>query len=187
MAKLEKVPVPKMGSWKCGEDIIYTFCSHDEEDCNSNDYASGAGALWNHDAGRKHPQLTTAVVCPYDRKTKGALTMFAEEDCSGNSTRLFWKDNIEGGVYDHMHLFDAGYDNDTASAVVIPLGYSAVFYHHLAFGGAVENVFTLEGRSDVGGLGVCQPLEEKHIDRTSSVKVFAKAPAVGHWAVITTS
>ena len=122
-----------MGSWKCGANVYYNFCSAQKANlCNMDDYSSGAGRFNNPDAARVDKKIPVVIICEYDERDEGAITIFDNPGCTGHSTRLKWDKSSES-EYSAFDLHMSNHDVDTASSVVVPVGYTAIFYAHDAF------------------------------------------------------
>jgi len=76
-------------------------------------------------------RVSTVIMGPYDSTQMGAVTLFYEDYCSGNSARLYWNpEDPVGGVYNHRDMRKAGVNPNAVNSIAIPVGYYAELYDH---------------------------------------------------------
>ena len=67
---------------------------------------------------------------PYSTSEMGAVTLFKEPHCYGQSARFYWvPDDIDGGQYVLTDLQKGGVIDNTISSLQIPRGYTAILYN----------------------------------------------------------
>ena len=91
----------KIDSYYCGKNVWYNLCDSDNPaDCDTQTpIASGAGHMRNPKISWGD-RLSIVTMGPYDSTIMGAVTLFYDDYCTGNSARLYWNpDDPVGGVY----------------------------------------------------------------------------------------
>jgi len=84
------------------------------------------------------------IMGPYDPKEMGAVTIFQDHGCQGKSSRFYWNpDDIDGGQYHSADSEKAGLDQNSASSIMVPRGYTAIMYGGKGFNDEIKR---FEGR-----------------------------------------
>ena len=125
-------------------------------------------------------RVSTVIMGPYDSTQMGAVTLFYDDYCSGNSARLYWNpEDPVGGVYNHRDMRKAGVNPNAVNSIAIPVGYYAELYDHH---GLTRLQKTLYGEwADPGSqLMRCYQTGANWIDSVI-VKKEERGHAVGYW------
>ena len=139
----------KMESWYCGSASAVRFCAMDfgedgecEEDRWNAKLSSGAGNIQNKTfgywSGLKNG-VSSVKIMPYNVVTGGAVTLFDENDCTGESSMFQW--NGEDSYYSAADLDLVGIKQNRASSVMIPEGYEITLYNEDNREGLAETLY----------------------------------------------
>ena len=72
------------GSWACGSNVSFTMCDNEQGACDHK--GSASGRINNPNIGPfMSDKLTSVTLAPYNIKTRGAVTIFEYDGCTGNS------------------------------------------------------------------------------------------------------
>ena len=131
-------------------------------------------------------RLTSVTLAPYNVRTRGAVTLFADDGCMGNSAAFAYLGQEGGTEYLHTHLDDRDIGQDRASSIMVPFGYVAELYADYNFTGSkqkvVGNQYTNSGRME------CIGLDSGLNDKLSSMKVrpIKQGSSIGFWEPVYT-
>lgn len=125
-------------------------------------------------------RLSTVILGPYDSTKMGAVTIFYEDYCSGNSARLYWNpDDPLGGVYNHRDMRKAGMKPNGANSIAVPRGYTVELYDHHGLT-RLHKTFSGEWAEQESKLMQCFQTGDNWIDSVI-VKREKRGHAVGYW------
>lgn len=124
----------KAGSWACGRNTHFTLCDNEAWRCKH--VASSSGRINNPDiGGNMENELTSVTVGPYNLRDHGAVTLFDNAGCWGDSAAFEYQ-HVEGRTeYLHTDLDARGIGQDRASSIMVPFGYVAELYADFNFTG----------------------------------------------------
>ena len=78
---------------------------------------------------RAEDRTTFVRFYPCDASIMGAVTIFNHKKCKGPGSRFYWNPNDPGeGMYNETDLAEHGLTGNTASSILVPYGYSAIWY-----------------------------------------------------------
>ena len=134
------VPIGKFfnKSYWCGQSVSYSFCYDGAKDCSGLDGASGAGNIKeNFDwAGSQYVYARVLKLSHYDAKERGAVTLFANKGCAGQSGAFFaTQEPTEEAMYNVKDLIKGHIAENTVSSVMVPYGYSVKLFENDGFQG----------------------------------------------------
>ena len=117
----------RMSSYYCGKNVAYDFCNYDGEEC----WMTGAGYHRMNspymDGSNDHTSYV--ILHPYDPAIKGAVTIFKHKDCTGHGSRFYWNPHDPGeGMYTDADLLEHALEGNSASSILVPYGYTAIWY-----------------------------------------------------------
>jgi len=124
-----------LSSWYCGADTIVHFCAMDfgeEGECVEDRWnaklSSAAGNIQNERiGGALHNGVSSLRLVPYDVVAAGAVTLFDENDCTGQSS-MFQSNGGEFTYYSGDYFDQVGIQQDRAASVMIPEGYQVTLF-----------------------------------------------------------
>lgn len=114
-------------------------------------------------------RTSTLILGPYDARQIGAVTMFEDPGCAGNSGRFYWDPDSgpEGTFYNEEDIIYGGLSNNTMHSMAVPAGYIVEVYNGHGFDESMQRV---EGSYvNSGEEMIC--VEAKHGDAVSSLIV----------------
>lgn len=122
---------------------------------------------------------------PYDAREFGAVTVFEDDYCEGNSARLFWNpDNQVGGAtyYTYRDLDYAGLKSDTMNSLMVPQGYIVELFNQNSFTeryGAKQVV--VGSYKDHSEEMVCVQVYQNDVISSLSIQRQPQGIANGYW------
>ena len=178
-----------MSSYECGANVSFDLCNDPSGTSTVGSGFTGAGHYHAAHVGH-NDTLDRVFMRSYDAAIQGAIVAFKDSETRGISGRFEANpDANEPAWYnnDGMHTRNIG--NDEISSVLIPQGYSVLYYADDGFSGDTSVMNGPLWKSH-DFLMACQNLPSGWKDRLSSLKVFRTFggnPAVGKWSSITTT
>ena len=121
----------RMSSYYCGKNVAYDFCA-DGNEC----YITGAGyhMMKGLHSDRAEDHASFVKLHPYDASIMGAVTVFVHPNCTGHASRFYWDPNDPGeGMYNANDLYEHWLEGNTASSILVPYGYTAIWYDKWAW------------------------------------------------------
>jgi len=133
-----------MDSWFCGKNVWYDFCHNGVNDRCDSDYRkyAGAGHMKNRKIRENSNRTSTLILGPYDPRQIGAVTLFEDGGCSGNSGRFYWdpESGPSGTFYNEEDIIYGGLSNNTMSSMAVPAGYIVEVYNGHGFDEDMQRV-----------------------------------------------
>jgi len=121
-------------------------------------------------------KIKTIELEPYDPINLGAVTLFSDADCSGDSAAFFASSELnDRQSYTLDGMESKGFASDTVTSVAIPYGYAVILYQDIGFS---SEAITLEGPfyEDIKTLRhACVSVFDDFNDLTSSLEVYKTA------------
>ncbi len=96
-------------------------------DCRYGDGESGAGHTRSAYMGHQD-RLTSLKLYKYDAETKGAVTLYDERDCTGQSGAFFWEESLGVTKYNSEQIWQGNMYNRQTASFRLPYGYEMTLY-----------------------------------------------------------
>ena len=110
------------GSYSCGRNVKVTFANN--EWWRSNRWNSTSGRVRNPDiGGYMNDKVTSMWMEPYDHRNLGAVNVFSGANCAGYAASFRFEGGNEGTGYTETDMMREGIPRNSASSVMVPLGY----------------------------------------------------------------
>ena len=164
----------------CGKNVRLNMCDAASLDgCSTR--ASQYGRIENPDLGwRISNRVVTVSLKPYTPRTYGAVTLFDQRGCSGQSSSFPYLREEGRTVYQNGDLDWRGIGTNQAASIMVPRGYVADLYTGANLSGQQQHIV---GWQNEYGRMACVDLNEQQNDETESmvVKPIRQGQAVGYW------
>ena len=183
----------RTSSFQCGKNTWFNFIKdknhHEEDDVLVwGRVMSGAGHLKNYDVnqGGWSDTISRVQLGYYDALTMGAVNVYDSTGCDGPGARLYYNpDDIDGGQWNLSDIKKLGLNNNTASSIQVPEGYTAYLYGWNGFQNLKKTIVGEYVDWETQELQ-CINLTDMN-DTLGSVVVKRTSPAVGYWQAITST
>lgn len=109
-----------ISSYECGAYVSFDLCYNVSGDCSHGNGSTGAGHVRTSKAG-SNDNIDRVYLRSYDASSIGAVTMFANYDCKGDSGRFISpEDPAQTNWYNKSDMEYLNVGSDRISSVMIP-------------------------------------------------------------------
>lgn len=123
---------------------------------------------------------------PYNADELGAVTVYEDPDCHGQTSRFYWNPSDPlGGQYNREDMSFGGYRSKTMNSITVPEGYYVELYEWEGFGGSSEVVRGEYAESETEKLKCINVRQDRY--RSMIIKKEIKGGIKGYWQGITST